>query len=102
MNSTATVRDKVRQIPVQGWWFPPGTLASSATKTEHHDIAEFVKPHSINQSINFCMYWIFTIDEIYLPMMRLIVEYIQAICCSSDADADSTCMSVLDVDLVVV
>lgn len=35
-------------------------------------------------------------------MMRLIVEYIQAICCSSDADADSTCMSVLDVDLVVV
>ena len=48
------------------------------------------------------MYWIFTIDEIYLPMMRLIVEYIQAICCSSDADADSTCMSVLDVDLVVV
>jgi len=33
-------------------------------------------------------------------MMRLIVEYIQAIYCSSDAD--STCMSVLDVDLVVV
>jgi hypothetical protein len=38
-----------------GWWFSPCTLASSATKTGRHDIAEIllkVVLNTINQSIN--------------------------------------------------
>jgi hypothetical protein len=42
-----------------GWWFSPGTPASSTTKTGRHDIAEILlkvalnnKNQSINQSIN--------------------------------------------------
>jgi hypothetical protein len=37
-----------------GWWFSPGTPASSATKTGRHDIAEIllnVVLSTINQSI---------------------------------------------------
>jgi len=37
-----------------GWWFSPGTPASSTTKTGHHDIAEILlkvalKQHKSNQ-----------------------------------------------------
>jgi hypothetical protein len=32
--------DKVYQLLAQGWWFSPGTPASSTTKTSRHDIAE--------------------------------------------------------------
>jgi len=32
--------DKVYQLLGHGQWFSPGTLASSTTKTGHHDIAE--------------------------------------------------------------
>ena len=34
--------DKVYQLLVHGQWFSPGTLASSITKTGHHDIAEIL------------------------------------------------------------
>jgi hypothetical protein len=35
-----------------GWWFSPGTPASSTTKTGHHDIAESgIKTPKIN--LNF-------------------------------------------------
>jgi hypothetical protein len=33
----AAASDKVYQLPVQGRWFSPGTLASSNTKTGRHD-----------------------------------------------------------------
>jgi hypothetical protein len=32
--------DKVYQLLAQGWWFSPGTPASSTTKIGRHDIAE--------------------------------------------------------------
>jgi hypothetical protein len=35
----------------QGWWFSPGTPASSTTKTGRHDIAESGIKHKKNQSI---------------------------------------------------
>jgi hypothetical protein len=38
----ATASDKVYQLLAHGWWFPPGTPASSTTKTGHHDIAEIL------------------------------------------------------------
>jgi hypothetical protein len=33
---------KVYQLLAHGWWFYPGTPASSTTKTGHHDIAEIL------------------------------------------------------------
>jgi hypothetical protein len=36
----AAASHKVYQLLAQGWWFSPGTLASSTTKTGRHDIAE--------------------------------------------------------------
>jgi len=38
----AAASDKVYQLLAHGWWFPPGTPASSTTKTGHHDIAEIL------------------------------------------------------------
>ena len=34
--------DKVYQLLVHGWWFSPGTSASSTTKIGRHDIAEIL------------------------------------------------------------
>jgi hypothetical protein len=34
--------DKVYQLLAHGRWFSTGTLASSTTKTGHHDIAEIL------------------------------------------------------------
>jgi hypothetical protein len=50
----AIVHDKVCQLPAQGRRFPPGTPASSATKTDRHDIAEILLKVVLNpiQSIN--------------------------------------------------
>jgi hypothetical protein len=52
----ATTSDKVYQLLAHGWWFSPGTPASSTTKTGHHDIAEMLLKVAlktkINQSIN--------------------------------------------------
>jgi hypothetical protein len=53
----AATCDKVYQLLAHGRWFSPGTLASSTTKTGHHDIAEILlkvalkHQKSINQSI---------------------------------------------------
>jgi hypothetical protein len=38
----AAASDKVYQLLAHGQWFSPGTLASSTTKTGHHDIAEIL------------------------------------------------------------
>jgi hypothetical protein len=51
--------DKAYQLLAHGWWFSPGTPASSTTKTGHHDIAKIflkvalkTKNQSINQSFS--------------------------------------------------
>jgi len=35
-------------LVAHGWWFPPGTLASSTTKTGRHDIAEILLKVALN------------------------------------------------------
>jgi hypothetical protein len=40
--------DKVYQLLAHGRWFSPGTLASSTTKTGHHDIAEILLKVALN------------------------------------------------------
>jgi hypothetical protein len=51
----AATSDKAYQLLAHGRWFPPGTPASSTTKTGRHDIAEIllkVALNTKNQSIN--------------------------------------------------
>ena len=36
----AATSDKAYQLLAHGWWFSPGTPASSTTKTGRHDMAE--------------------------------------------------------------
>jgi hypothetical protein len=38
----AAASDKVYQLLARGWWFSPGTLASSTIKTGRHHIAEIL------------------------------------------------------------
>jgi hypothetical protein len=38
----AAASDKVYQLLANGWWFSPGTPASSTTKTGRHEIAEIL------------------------------------------------------------
>jgi hypothetical protein len=38
----AAASDKGYQLLAHGWWFSPGTLASSTTKSDRHDIAEIL------------------------------------------------------------
>jgi hypothetical protein len=40
--------DKVYQLLAHGWWFSPGTPASSTTKTGRHDIAELLLKVALN------------------------------------------------------
>jgi small-conductance mechanosensitive channel len=44
----AAASDKVYQLLAHGWWFSPGTLASSTTKTSRHDIAEILLKVALN------------------------------------------------------
>ena len=39
---------KVYQLLAHGWWFSPGTPASSTTKTGGHDIAEILLKGTLN------------------------------------------------------
>jgi hypothetical protein len=51
----AAASDKVYQLLVHGRWFPPGTPASSTTKTGRYDIVEIllkVALSTIYKSIN--------------------------------------------------
>jgi hypothetical protein len=45
----AATSDKVYQLLAQGWWFSPGTKASSTTKTGCHDIAEILLKVALKQ-----------------------------------------------------
>jgi hypothetical protein len=40
--------DKVYQLLAHGWWFSPGTPASSTTKTGRHDVAEILLKVALN------------------------------------------------------
>jgi len=40
--------DKVYQLLAHGWWFSPGTPASSITKTGRHDIVEILLKVALN------------------------------------------------------
>ena len=44
----AAASDKVYQLLAHGRWFPPGTPASSTTKTGRHDIAEILLKVALN------------------------------------------------------
>jgi hypothetical protein len=48
----AAASDKVYQLLAHGRWFSPGTVASSTTKTGHHDIAESGVKHQKSNQIN--------------------------------------------------
>ena len=55
----AAASDKVYQLLAHGRWFPPGTPASSTTKTGSHDIAEILLKEALSakhQSINLKFY----------------------------------------------
>jgi hypothetical protein len=43
--------DKVYQLLAHGWWFSPGSLVSSITKTGRYDIAEILLRVAIVQSV---------------------------------------------------
>ena len=45
------ISDKVYQLLAHGWWFSPGTPASSTTKTGRHDIAELLLKVMLNSKI---------------------------------------------------
>jgi hypothetical protein len=38
----AAASNKAYQLLAHGWWFSPGTPASSTTRTDRHDIAEIL------------------------------------------------------------
>jgi hypothetical protein len=57
----AAASDKVYQLLAHGWWFSPGTPASSTTKTGHHDIAEILLKVALNTKKKI---------KIYSPRMR--------------------------------
>jgi hypothetical protein len=48
----AAASHKVYQLLAHGWWFSPGSPASSTTKTGHHDIAEILLKVALNTKIN--------------------------------------------------
>jgi hypothetical protein len=39
---------KTYQLLAHGWWFSPGTPASSTTKTDRHDIVEILLKVALN------------------------------------------------------
>jgi hypothetical protein len=51
----AATSDKVYQLLAHGLWFSPGTLASSTTKTGHHDKAEILLKVVLNTQKNHSM-----------------------------------------------
>jgi hypothetical protein len=44
----AATSDIVYQLLAHGWWFSPGTPASSTTKTGRHDVAEILLIVALN------------------------------------------------------
>jgi hypothetical protein len=54
----AAASDKDYQLLAHGWWFSPGTPASSTTKTGRHDIAEILLKVALkHQKSNLASNW---------------------------------------------
>jgi hypothetical protein len=66
----AAASDKVDQLLAHGWWFSPGTPASSTTKTVCHDIAEILLKVALN-TINQFKSIIFSTDQSALSQLNL-------------------------------
>ena len=75
--STRSASDKMYQLIAHGWWFSPGTPASSTTKTGRHDIAEILLKVALN-----------TINQIksnqMSPTVLFIVLYYECVCIGSN------------------
>jgi uncharacterized membrane protein len=60
---------------VTGLWFFPGTLVSSTSKTDHHDITEILLKVALNTitiiSTMFSHIYIFTVDVLVLQRQRV-------------------------------
>jgi hypothetical protein len=50
LQKKCTASDKVYQLLAHGWWFSPGTPASSTTKTGRHDIVEILLKVALNKN----------------------------------------------------
>jgi hypothetical protein len=77
----ATASDKVYQLLAHGWWFSPGTPASSTTKTGRHDIAEIllkVAFNTKNQSIKSINHANQNYIRVFLP--RLYMHIVTTVC----------------------
>jgi hypothetical protein len=53
----AAASDKVYQLLAHGWWFSPGTSASSTTKTGRHEIAEILLKVGLSTKNQSTEYW---------------------------------------------
>ena len=63
----AAASEKAYQLRAHGWWFSPGTPASSTTKTGCHDIAEILLKVALNTKI------------IYFKMNESPIRYLEQI-----------------------
>ena len=75
---------KVYQLLAHGWWFSPGTPASSTTKTGRHDIAEILLKVALN-TINQIKSIITTFDFVvyiktHRPFALYALSWINALC----------------------
>jgi hypothetical protein len=72
-----TLCDKVYQLLVHGRWFSPGTLASSTTKTGHHDRAEILNCWHNLFIYMFCITiisWNIIFDIVFYIILRTFYE----------------------------
>jgi hypothetical protein len=65
-NLAVLASDKVYQLLAHGWWFSPGTPASSTTITGRHDIAEILLKVALKHqksNLNLTIYQMKSIDQ---------------------------------------
>jgi hypothetical protein len=67
----AAASDKDYQLLAQGRWFPPGTPASSTTKTGRHDIAEILLKVALLPKFKFKQTNLSLIDSVLVPINNL-------------------------------
>jgi hypothetical protein len=61
---------KVYQVLSHGWWFSPGTPASSTTKTGRHDIAEIFLKVALNTKKSIYQYRVTQLSTYVLTMLK--------------------------------
>ena len=82
---STTLCDKVCQWLVAGWGFSPGTLVSSTTKTDCHNITEIllkVTLYTINQTINnlSVSIFLFLLSWAWVIWLLSVLQIVVAIC----------------------